>query len=753
MPLKDLNDKIKIGYTQGWDNPIEDFLLPSLSESTKFRVISGYFSSYLLIPLFNGVKKFIFNNKGVINLIAGVIFHRDLKIINSTIKELDEILEDKLSPEFLDKEIIDPKLNEHLKLLAWLLKHNKLIVKLAIPLDEEGKTIPIGKKKAIEHEKIGIFSDDSNDYITFSGSTNATFAGWALQRDEFKVFKSWDYMKEYAALDLRKFETYWNRNDQTLKIIDFPNKLIKQIIGKHGVDSPEEIDFNEIDDVAEREIQESLIHKLSKRLANESDWRFREGCIIPIIDTLIPYDFQELALDHLKKTDYQCFMNMATGSGKTYVAIFAVYRLFQHLIKEDKQLLIIIGVPDSYLVKQWGTIIRKLSNLIIQCSSDKENIGWKDRTSNAFQMLNAGTIDHFFFVGTYNSLNYRFWEENLYNFENESRSIIFIADEAHSLGAPTGRLLLSLINPKYRIGLSATPYRYFDNEGTKFLLNWFLGQNDMFSYSLKKAQDGNKILKFEYLVRFCHLNDSNFEEFIKISKKLARMPDNTEEKAKKKKNKFFERANLLKKCPNKLPIVREILKELHLKNELFRAVIYCEDNVHVQSVESIIIDLNEEFDRINLKLESLTGVRKKKIIYQTISGGDENTLRVKKINKLKNKDLNLLIAMKCLDQGVDIPCLTIAIFVASSGSELEHIQRAGRLLRKDPSKPDVVSIFDIVVLPKDKFLELDKENNTRYSTRLFNIESKRIDFFNDLAKNNVDVKVQLQKWRNKYIWV
>ena len=95
--------------------------------------------------------------------------------------------------------------------------------------------------------------------------------------------------------------------------------------------------------------------------------------------------------------------------------------------------------------------------------------------------------------------------------------------------------------------------------------------------------------------------------------------------------------------------------------------------------------------------------------------------------------------MKCLDQGVDIPCLTNAIFLSSSGSELEHIQRAGRLVRKSPSKPEIVNIYDIIILPSDSQLIFDKENGTNYCAKIFNMEEKRIEFFSDLAQNSTEV--------------
>jgi len=57
-----------------------------------------------------------------------------------------------------------------------------------------------------------------------------------------------------------------------------------------------------------------------------------------------------------------------------------------------------------------------------------------------------------------------------------------------------------------------------------------------------------------------------------------------------------------------------------------------------------------------------------------------------------------LIAMKCLDEGVDVPPARTAILMASSGNPREHIQRIGRTIRRYPGKNEA-TIYDIIVLP------------------------------------------------------
>jgi len=203
----------KISYTQGWDDLPNDFLIPSLKLSNRFDYISGYFSAKLFIPVFNGIKDFIRNNNGKIRLLVGVPFGEEFDIINMKDEELEEKFQSKFNDEFLNKESIDQNLKEHLKLLAWLLYNKRIEIKWGIPI--EG---------GILHEKIGIFHDGTN-YVTFSGSSNLTYAGWLLNRDSFKVFPNWKY-EEFANEDLTKFKIYWNGEDNLLKIFDLPQTFL-----------------------------------------------------------------------------------------------------------------------------------------------------------------------------------------------------------------------------------------------------------------------------------------------------------------------------------------------------------------------------------------------------------------------------------------------------------------------------------------------------------------------------------------------
>ena len=98
-------------------------------------------------------------------------------------------------------------------------------------------------------------------------------------------------------------------------------------------------------------------------------------------------------------------------------------------------------------------------------------------------------------------------------------------------------------------------------------------------------------------------------------------------------------------------------------------------------------------------------------------------------------DLQGLVAIKCLDEGVDIPATRRAFILSSTTNEKQFIQRRGRILRRAEGK-EFAEIFDFVTLPR----HLDKVINDGVSSdaEIFLIlkEYNRIKEFSRLAMNS-----------------
>jgi len=180
----------------------------------------------------------------------------------------------------------------------------------------------------------------------------------------------------------------------------------------------------------------------------------------------------------------------------------------------------------------------------------------------------------------------------------------------------------------------------------------------------------------------------------------------------------------LKKSESKIAPLESLVKKLLSKDNLYHTVIFTRDGKHVEVVENVINRINQDANLLN------------KLSYNTVDGNDPNDVRLVRFNELSNKEINLIIVMNCLNQGVDIPSLSRGIFMSSSGTDLEHIQRAGRLLRKAPNKIDPVELFDFIIFPSSEH----KEKNFNHSQQIFEIERKRLNFFLNCAENYDEIQ-------------
>ena len=110
------------------------------------------------------------------------------------------------------------------------------------------------------------------------------------------------------------------------------------------------------------------------------------------------------------------------------------------------------------------------------------------------------------------------------------------------------------------------------------------------------------------------------------------------------------------------------------------------------------------------------------------------------MKKFADGSYKALVAIKCLDEGVDVPVAENAIILSSTSNPREHIQRRGRLLRTHPGK-DIAIIDDLIVLPNS----LDKLTNSERN--IINKELDRYIEFMESAKNFVECNKIYMKWR------
>ena len=661
MSFKNLNIKIK--YDSDNDDLLNDFYIPILANAKKYYRLTGYFSSKVLAIAAQGMSNFIHNNGEMLLICSHKFSADDLKIIKETndpqsyitnnfIKELDE-----LTDEFF--------LN-HLSALGWMIVNDKLKIKIAIPKENVG----------IFHMKIGILEDFEGNKISFSGSDNETAAGWLnnINVEEFKVFKSWENGEKYIQQDLKDFNKYWEDNANRTCVFDIPEAVKSRLI-----------------ELAPEDINSLNLEKFYPK-KHLQDIKLRE--------------YQNEAITNWFNNNCKGIFEMATGTGKTFTALSC----FERLLDEKKELLTIIACPQSHLIDQWNKSLKNFyDGEVIICSS--KNYHWKDDLKSLIINLKLNLIKDAIILTTHKTLSS---EKFIKNMEYYKGNKFLIVDEVHGIGSE--KQLDALIpSYNYRLGLSATPSRWFDEEGTEIIKNYF---NDVvFEFNIKNAleqinPDTGKSYLTPYLYHpiMVDLNSDELESYKYYTQQIVYEYNSKNKDLKKIENLIFQRRKIVNNAESKY---YEFSKLLYQNQDLDHCLIFCSE----RQMERIQKTLNKhEIPQHRFTSKESTIPSKK------LNGLNEREYIIKKFNQGYYK---AIVAIKCLDEGVDLPSAETGIILSSTQNPREHIQRRGRLLRRYPGKERAI-IYDILVFPKDKSnltLEITKKEIERYEEFAKNAEN------------------------------
>lgn len=552
-------------YDSYSDN-ISDFFNNVLDQSTKYLRAAAYFSSTSIKVLSRGLKGLIRNNGQVKMLVSVIISDKDQEAIMRGITNKEDIISNIFTEEQLIQSLSGDDSTES---LYELILSGKLAMKFIL------------SKRGIFHMKFGIVTDNEGNAISFSGSVNETAEGYEVNGEEFKVFRSWvNGEGHYVSDDLGKFNNYWNG-------------LIP------------------IDGVMTSSLPDSVRGRISKVV---SDFKLKKGQDMPKLR-----HYQESAIEKWESNGFKGIIEMATGTGKTRVAL----EIIRKTVKKRAIDIVVVAVPTKELVYQWIENL-KSSHLVNPTEAVSSNVktilktldkaSWEDSGSSILSL-----------VGTYSF----FSREDIADRLNLHQSrILFIADEVHGAGAPT--YSRSLSNEfVYRLGLSATPARYFDEEGTNTLLGYFGGI--VFTYTLKNAIEDGYLTPFSYYPIFAYLQDAELEEYKKITRKYANSnyAGEDDEGSKPLEILLFQRARIVKKAKDKLSKVDEVLTELVEDNDIGHTLIYFEDNDQIQQSNFIL-------DRKNVK-------------YGIISADTDKAQRDSLFSRFRSGDIDCLCSMKVLD--------------------------------------------------------------------------------------------------------
>ncbi len=733
-PLQSLD--IKVHYSTDSHNDvkrilIEDFFIPCLKNSVKYDRVSAFYSSYVLVYLFQGVKDFI-TNGGKIRLLLGCIPSKEFEVVNDS--ERKKYYEEDFIERLLDEnEISEKELKKNvIKLFAWLLDKGYLEIRLGLMVNDHGELasqeeIKIALNQGMLHDKKGVFTDKDGNKIGFIGSLNETSKAFLEHSDSITTFKSWkiyqdEVNNEHLQAIINEFNLFWEDKAIRLRVFRLPSESLKKITKYAPVNFPEE-DYKIIN-AFYRKVEQKISSEKLKPLQKEVQVNHVEDPNYPFRN-IIWYKPQILGYEKWIKNQNNGILAIATGVGKTLIAIHAIYEFLKEVNSNNK--IVTIVVPDN-LALQWKEelkffIFNKLGENFSHLSfliSVKTGMVIKSKLILLKKVLKSYKKN--IIIAYYNTFIKKIIP--LINSLEVNHEILLIADEVHEMGTRLRMDKFYNFHPDFRLGLSATPIRQFDIEGTEFIENYFSGT--IYQYSIGEAINEGYLCLYNYYPLFYELTDEELSYYTTMSKQIfAKEKEINELKDKilvkllKKEKELLtiNRKRIIKKAENKLPILRDILIDLQKSGDIYYSLIYVEDESQLIPVISLLEDLSIRYEAI---IQDVDPVDRQKII-----------------KRFENKQIQVILAEKILDQGVNIRALRTGIFLSSTVNERQFIQRRGRLLRTFPGK-EVAHIYDFISLEKSVLGELrrakifyDDCNNKYEVLQLFkeeNINLNEVDF-------------------------
>ena len=701
-------------YTSGEKEPVE-FFIEALTNSSQFDLGLGFFNSSGFRTLAFGFAYFISKGGKMRMIINDELTPQDKDAIQrGTYSSAEEVIEKRLIENFNALRDSLSRYDRHFyDCISWMVASKTLEIIVITPNSEKG---------GLAHQKFGVFTDSESNRIAFNGSANFSKSALVHNLETLSCFASWrgdasdkkriDY---FASL----FNSYWDGSSPSIRQI--PIEKVKSKLAERPR-------TKNLDDLlkTEKELmkEEGLANNYRKSL-NEitlsstiTDLDFDYHEIEPHLPTGITalHDYQVQAYEKWRDSNHQGLFEMATGTGKTITALNCALELN----REEKKVGVIVLVPTIDLAEQWnGEVVSFGFNNIVLANSVYPN--WY---SEAIQLLNrfyhAG--GHFVIISTYDTFNLEKFQNLL---SKVKKDILLIADEVHNFG--TKKLIQNYPHQiERRIGLSATPARYFDEEGTAEIQKFFNATNGpTISLNLKEAIEREFLTQYYYYPRIVRLTEPEMTDYREITEKLMKFFNPATRS-------FSEhpavsillnkRKSVIHKAENKIQCLREILNEIVTQISDPKHIL-----VYVPEGKEGVID-DEDIRLINTYSEIIStefNLRQHQFIGET-----KNRKQI--LDQFAQGRLQVLTAMKCLDEGIDVKQTETAIFASSTGNYRQFVQRRGRILRLSKGK-NSATIYDMVVVPSLSGEE--NEDEISLGKKIIESELKRVREFADGAIN------------------
>jgi len=648
------------------------FFIPLLTKSLRYDRGVGFFSSGWLRINCSGMVAFANNGGRARWVTSPILDEADWEALQAGNKaRSDPILRQIL--EYNIANLAETLEKDTLSALAWMVADEIITFKLALPYQK--------LKQGDFHDKFGVFTDAHGNQVSFNGSYNDSIQG-TRNYESIKIFCSWQ--PTFAPLvqaDVERFERLWSNLDPNVRVFDLPEAARQNILRLRTGERP----YTEPEWVKLRRIREApSLYSLSRPA-------------VPPNVTL--RDYQKEAIEAWFKQECRGLLEMATGTGKTITALAASARLYER----GERLAVIITVPYQHLVDQWNEGAKAFGYRPVLAYKSKTS--WLQELNHQIMEYNGGYRRFISVITTHTTFISAEFQDSIAHLKDPS---LLIADEAHHLGAERSRWSYPE-NVPFRLALSATPDRWFDDEGTLALRAYF-GET-VFAFPLEKAI-GVSLTPYYYYPHLVSLTDEELEQYQELSVKIARLANSKDEKRQEALEMLLiRRARLMNNAENKLSTLSDLVD---MQSNVEHTLFYCAP---------------EQIDEVL----HLLGWEKGLLLHRFTA--QENTKeRQQLLTDFADGKLQALAAMKCLDEGVDVPSTRTAYILASSSNPREFIQRRGRILRKAPGKEFSI-IHDLIAVPPRMHAAVRNSPTFESERGIIRRELQRFKEFANLSQN------------------
>lgn len=704
-------------YKSDQDNILEDFYFPTLSVANRYDRAVGFFSASTISYAAQALSAFV-KNAGQIRLILGAFSdQQDLEAVKEGYRHKE--VSERIGHELLSmiSNVSDELFQNRFETLSWLVAHGRLEVKIAL------------REKGMFHDKVGVISDLNDDRVVFSGSANESTHALlpTYNYESINVFKTWvPEHREFFEPHIDSFERLWKNESHATAVIDIPTAVQEKLISTARA----------LDYTPDPEIEAAIAARVLARtgsVRSTASGKPREPSTI----NGHPFnmrDHQIAALEAWKaKGDFQGTFDLATGAGKTITAIHAIVKLSEAI----DGLVCVIAAPYQNLADQWVDILATFNVYPVKCYISRAQ--WEDKLKNMVHELAMGSRKFGAVVVVNRTLKSPEFQECLAKLNG--KRLLWIGDECHHHTSKAYEGFLP-VHARYRIGLSATPRHYLDEERNERLSEFY--GSVVSRYTLKQAIEDKVLTPYVYYPHLVPFNLAEADEFVELSeqigKLMARQGGKSSDMPPQLTGLLMRRARLVGSAANKLPTLQAVLTGNPPRQH---TLFYCGDGtVETDEEQSEAEDSNLQSRR---QVEAVSEMLHE--MSWDVSRFTSRESRKDRDSILENFRLGIIdamVAIRCLDEGIDVPACSTAYILASSRDPRQFVQRRGRILRRSPGK-EQATIHDFVVVLPDGY-----DTGSDYAKRLIKSELARVAEFSSLSENRSEAYAKLARVLRHY---